>query len=781
MADATDSDIKHTKWSVRGHSINELVAKFSLPILVKAVNSSKSHGTSGIVAHEIYRIKRLLRVQTIRAHLMSSSESDVLPLEIRIPKDYRGPFQITPVESSMYRDVSLEDVVKYRPRYIKVVKTVSNITTGVHIDLNAGDELEVIGTRKRATKTGLKDYLKLRKKYREFILNPDCEGMFQVVEDSTLYTLHDILERFPLPQKVSLVNIESHSEVLLTLFPSGVSEATTLMLKDNVQDEYVVGEDLQKQIRAILHIDAELYFYVPDSISPSYVEKEQLRMTKKKTDGDVDNEQIFIDQLICLAKDTPVICGAAGEVFKKLFLHPRTATSHVSEHGESPQHLLSLSEEQGCYTNVEIRPTISRDQQFGKVGVGLPMRNDMPDCPPPIPPKPPTGQGDKHNVKLLTPEETRDVFADNSSGRRECESEPLYDVPETGSDHSDDEDDDDYEQMAYDDENDSDSGNSYESIPHDMEDTLLTNVSIEDKHQMEDEKSNGETKPEYENTARAHPIDRQIKRAEAPQFPQAITHQETNYPYPRTVADSTEIYDAVSDDIPPELPPRLYLPSSATISASPTIDPKYGKAPNTQISEVFRKSVRGVDRLPSSPIPDVPPKPPGRHSFFSAETCSVQAQSRRQQRRETTKECWQPQTATPATSISHRGYEVHLPPMSDEGRTELETSEEVRKNNRSSPQQLPDLITNEGQMETGTKPQLPTNQEELRKLSVKQVVKVLETLKFDNDVQARFQEDGIDGELLCSLEEGDLRQDFGLSKFHALKIVKFINGWRPLL
>ncbi|XP_072027137.1 uncharacterized protein [Amphiura filiformis] len=292
---------------------------------------------------------------------------------------------------------------------------------------------------------------------------------------------------------------------------------------------------------------------------------------------------------------------------------------------------------------------------------------------------------------------------------------------------------------------------------------------------MEDDKSNDESKleNEYENTARTHPVNRQIKRTKAPPLPQAITHQKSNYCKSHTAADNTETYEDTSDDIPPELPPRLYLSSAETISVPPTIHPKYGKAPNTKISEIFRKSVRGVDRLPSSPIPDVPPEPPARHG-------SIQAQSRQLQQQESSEEMWQPQTATPTSSIS---YEVHLPPMSssDKRHTELEISKELDKNNRPSPQQLPDLITNKGDVETVTKPQFPTNQEELKRLSVKQVVQVLETLKFDNDVQARFQEDGIDGELFCCLDENDLRQDFGLSKFHALKIVKFINGWRPLL
>ena len=60
----------------------------------------------------------------------------------------------------MYHEVSLIDVVKYRPRFIQVVEKVTKITTGVQIELNPGDELEVLGTRMRATKTGVQHYLK---------------------------------------------------------------------------------------------------------------------------------------------------------------------------------------------------------------------------------------------------------------------------------------------------------------------------------------------------------------------------------------------------------------------------------------------------------------------------------------------------------------------------------------------------------------------------------------------------------------------------------------------
>ena len=98
MADATDADIRRMKWSGKGYPLYELVAKFSLPILVKSANTSKSdHGSSdGIVAHQVYRILRMLRIETIRTHVLSPAvEANVSPKsQIIIPKDYLGLFKV---------------------------------------------------------------------------------------------------------------------------------------------------------------------------------------------------------------------------------------------------------------------------------------------------------------------------------------------------------------------------------------------------------------------------------------------------------------------------------------------------------------------------------------------------------------------------------------------------------------------------------------------------------------------------------------------------------------
>lgn len=63
--------------------------------------------------------------------------------------------------------------------------------------------------------------------------------------------------------------------------------------------------------------------------------------------------------------------------------------------------------------------------------------------------------------------------------------------------------------------------------------------------------------------------------------------------------------------------------------------------------------------------------------------------------------------------------------------------------------------------------------------SVDEVVQALQNLNIGKQVQETFRANLVDGKLLMSLNEKILQEDFGLSGFHALKIMKFAHGWRP--
>ena len=69
--------------------------------------------------------------------------------------------------------------------------------------------------------------------------------------------------------------------------------------------------------------------------------------------------------------------------------------------------------------------------------------------------------------------------------------------------------------------------------------------------------------------------------------------------------------------------------------------------------------------------------------------------------------------------------------------------------------------------------------EELKKLSVDEVADVLKALNFSSEVQQKFKDEGVDGDLFCTLDDDILKGEFEFSQFHARKIMKFISGWRP--
>lgn len=62
-------------------------------------------------------------------------------------------------------------------------------------------------------------------------------------------------------------------------------------------------------------------------------------------------------------------------------------------------------------------------------------------------------------------------------------------------------------------------------------------------------------------------------------------------------------------------------------------------------------------------------------------------------------------------------------------------------------------------------------------MTVKQVKEVLRLLNLDRHVDSFVSQD-IDGDMLCSLTEDILINDFGFKPFDAKKLMKFSKGWR---
>ena len=63
-------------------------------------------------------------------------------------------------------------------------------------------------------------------------------------------------------------------------------------------------------------------------------------------------------------------------------------------------------------------------------------------------------------------------------------------------------------------------------------------------------------------------------------------------------------------------------------------------------------------------------------------------------------------------------------------------------------------------------------------LSVSDVEKALNALNFEKFVPS-FRQNFIDGNMLTSMNSGMLQEEFGFSKFEAMKLMKFAHGWSP--
>ena len=79
-----------------------------------------------------------------------------------------------------------------------------------------------------------------------------------------------------------------------------------------------------------------------------------------------------------------------------------------------------------------------------------------------------------------------------------------------------------------------------------------------------------------------------------------------------------------------------------------------------------------------------------------------------------------------------------------------------------------------------SRPKMPESKADLAKCTVEEVVELLAKINIDEEVQEKFRHHLVDGSLLCALDDAKvLQEQFKLSRFHAVKIESFVNGWRP--
>ncbi|XP_072029919.1 uncharacterized protein [Amphiura filiformis] len=313
------------------YPLKDLTSKFSLPIYATIANTSNSEGSTG--NQIVYHLKHVETIQTIVAYKLLPSDGE----SIILPKAYRGPWKVLPFEDHMCDEVTFAEMLAYTPRKIKVVGKVQRAPAWINLD--HGCELEVMGTKVVASTSGPIEILRLQNSMCPFSLHPDCGGKFQVVEDDTEYTLTEIVERFPLPQKVALVRPEKHSDNLLELASPKESKLMHLLLKRESYEEYIIGEDTSKQNGIVANVDADVSFHIPRTIElvpKSEVELEPRSATSiRMKRGDNEVGIIRRENLIYKGRNKPVVCKPVEQLFNvsigSLDLHRRPRRRTISE------------------------------------------------------------------------------------------------------------------------------------------------------------------------------------------------------------------------------------------------------------------------------------------------------------------------------------------------------------------------------------------------------------------------------------------------------------------
>lgn len=160
------------------------------------------------------------------------------PLEI--PLDYRVKARVIPKhgENRVYpaTELLLEDF----PRYVRVGVTIEGKDkTGSSVPIVCGSVLELLKTKTSGKRRNVICLLDAEEVY----LPMDCLGRFTVVPDTQLYSIREIVSRFPLPQLIELE--DSGSEVTKYLSKQANEALSNL---ENFKGTFVLDSTMSEEV-----------------------------------------------------------------------------------------------------------------------------------------------------------------------------------------------------------------------------------------------------------------------------------------------------------------------------------------------------------------------------------------------------------------------------------------------------------------------------------------------------------------------------------------------------
>ncbi|XP_033738467.1 uncharacterized protein LOC117326016 [Pecten maximus] len=195
-------------WSENTHTLTDVVKDLGIPVLVKVDESTYEINDERFKRGDLLQIHSKKTVTKVVGSVMDDDESRTPPQSrkkinridnISISVGNKRGLTIKRRDAGLKVYQSVRQLVKERPKYVRLI---NDTTDKRGYTIKAKSDFEIIGTEKGGGLSGLCDGY-------NYTLCLDQPLRCLLLSDSTVYTIQEVIDRYPLPQIVSFSTAES--------------------------------------------------------------------------------------------------------------------------------------------------------------------------------------------------------------------------------------------------------------------------------------------------------------------------------------------------------------------------------------------------------------------------------------------------------------------------------------------------------------------------------------------------------------------------------------------